>query len=68
MHEALFSPYIVPLGAFAVAIAFGGFAAWRKVREHELRHEFELRQKEMEHQQKMKEMDLEMARLKDGKA
>ena len=49
-------------------LTIGGFAAWRKVREMELRQEAELRQKEMDHQQKMKEMDLEMARLKDGRA
>lgn len=67
MHEILYSPFIVPLGAFVVAIAYYGFTTWRKVREREMTHESELRQKEMDHQQKMKTMDLEIARAKESK-
>jgi hypothetical protein len=64
MHEIFTSPYIVPLGAFAVAIAAIGFGSWKKAREQELIHEANRRQKEMEHQLKLKEMDLELARQK----
>jgi len=67
MHEILNSPYIVPLGGILVAIVYVGFTSWRKVRERELLHESELRQKEMEHQLKLKTMDLELARLKESK-
>jgi hypothetical protein len=67
MHELLNSPYAVPLGGILVAIVYVGFTSWRKVRERELLHESELRQKEMEHQLKLKTMDLELARLKESK-
>lgn len=67
MHEILYSPYIVPLGAFVVAIAYYGFITWRKVREREMNHESEMRQKEMEHQHRMKALDLEIARTHESK-
>lgn len=67
MREIFFSPFVVPMGAFVVAIVAIGFGVWKKVREHELRHEYDLRQKEMDHQIKLKEMDLELARLKAAK-
>jgi hypothetical protein len=67
MHEILYSPYIVPLGAFLVGAVYVGFTSWRKVRERELNQESDLRLKEMEHQLKLKAMDLELARLKAGK-
>jgi hypothetical protein len=63
MIDLLNSPYIVPLGAFAVAIAAVGFGGWRKVREAELRHATEMRLKEMEHEVRIKELELEKARL-----
>lgn len=67
MHEVLNSSYIVPLGGLLVGAIWVGFTTWRKVRERELLHESELRLKEMEHQLKLKAMDLELARLKEGK-
>ena len=67
MHEILYSPFIVPLGAFVVAIVAISFGVWKKVREQEMSHEREMRQKEMDHQLKLKAMDLEMARLKEPK-
>jgi hypothetical protein len=67
MHEILNSPYAVPLGGLLVGAVWVGFTSWRKVRERELLQESELRQKEMEHQLKLKTMDLELARLKESK-
>jgi hypothetical protein len=64
MHDAFFSPYIVPLGAFALGIAYAGFDAWKKVRDRELSHESEWRQKDMEHQLKLKEMEWKIAQAK----
>jgi hypothetical protein len=64
MHDLLYSHYIVPLGAFAVGIAYAGFSTWRRIRERELTHEADMRQKEMDHQRDMKEKELELARLK----
>jgi hypothetical protein len=62
MIQALNSPYIVPLGAFAVAIVVVGFGAWRKVREMEIKHDFEMRNREMEHQLKLKQLELDGTR------
>jgi hypothetical protein len=67
MHEILTSPFIVPLGGLLVGAVWVGFTSWRKIREHELNQESELRLKEMEHQLKLKAMDLELARLKESK-
>ena len=66
MHDIFYSPYMVPLVALLVGIAYVGFTTWRKVREQELDHDREMRQREMEHEQKLKEMDLELARLKES--
>lgn len=65
MPDFLFSPFIVPTVAILAGVAFIGTSAWRKVREKEMLLDQELRLKEMEHQQKMKEMELELARLKN---
>ena len=67
MYEILHSPFVVPLGAFVVAIAYYGFITWRKVSEREMAHEREMRQMEMEHEQKIKALDLEIARAKEPK-
>ena len=67
MHDIMNSPYAVPLGGLLVGAVWVGFTSWRKVRERELLQEGELRQKEMEHQLQLKAMDLELARLKEGK-
>ena len=67
MHEILNSPYAVPLGGLLVGAVWVGFTSWRKVRERELNQESELRLKEMEHQLKLKAMDLELARLKESR-
>jgi hypothetical protein len=62
MSEILSSAYIVPLGAFVLAGTIACFGIWKKVREAELAHERELRLKEMEHAQRMKELELEALR------
>ena len=67
MHDIMNSPYAVPLGGLLVAIVWVGFTSWRKVREQELLHASELRQKEMEHELKLRTMDLELARLRESK-
>ena len=67
MHDIMNSPYAVPLGGLLVGAVWVGFTSWRKVRERELNQASELRLKEMEHQLKLKAMDLELARLKGAK-
>ncbi len=49
---------IIPLGAFAVAIASSVCHAWIKTS----RQENEMKLRTMEHEQKMKAMELDMAR------
>lgn len=63
MFEVLNSAYIVPIGAFVLAGVLTGFGVWKKVREAEMAHERELRIREMEHAQRMKELELEGQRL-----
>ncbi|MFZ6875852.1 hypothetical protein ACO0LF_27600 [Undibacterium sp. Di27W] len=58
MLDILSYSQIVPLGAFAVAIAYAICNAWIKTSQHET----ELQQRTMEHQEKMKAMELEIAR------
>ena len=48
MHDALFSPYLVPVIGILGGIAYFGISAWKKVKEQELEQERELRMKELE--------------------
>ncbi len=63
--DLLSSPFIIPLGAFVMVICIVAIVMWNKNRSKEL--DYELRIREMEHAKKMKEMDLELARLKAQK-
>ncbi len=56
MHDILFSPYIVPVAGILLGGVAIGFGSWHKVRE-----------KEMAHELRMKELELEALRLKASK-
>ena len=60
--QLLTHPFIIPLGGFVMVICIVAITMAHKNREKEL--DYELRLRELEHAKKMKEMDLEMARLK----
>jgi hypothetical protein len=60
------TPFIIPLGAFVMMICIVAIVMSHKNRSKEL--DYELRLRELEHAKKMKEMDLEMARLKGGES
>jgi hypothetical protein len=62
MLEILSSAFIVPVVAIAFGCVLGGLGIWKKVREAELAHEREMRIKEMDHAQRMKELELETLR------
>jgi hypothetical protein len=62
------SPFMVPLGAFAMVVLIVAINSMRKMREKELEAHQRLRQQEMEHERKMKEMDIEKAKLELEKA
>jgi len=52
-------------GLWVMIIAVVGISSWFKFREKELRTQQELRTKEMEHLQKMKELEIELERTKE---
>ncbi len=51
-------------GMWVMIIAVVAIAGWFKFREHELRIQQEIRTREMAHQEKMKEMELELEKTK----
>ncbi|PXX37911.1 hypothetical protein [Undibacterium pigrum] len=62
MHEIFFSPYVVPLGAFCVAIVYKLCHVWSAAQKQEA----DMQQRTLEHQEKMKSMELEIARVNAG--
>lgn len=67
MHM-LHNPLVVPLGAFLMVVIIVAISSLTKMREKELAAHQLLRQQEMEHERKMKEMDIEKAKLELEKA
>lgn len=61
--EFVHSPFGVALGSFVMVVIIVAITSIRKMREKELQAHQELRLHEMEHERKMKEMDIEKARL-----
>ncbi len=59
----LLNPIMIPLGGLVMVVLVVGMATLRKMREKELQAHQELRSREMEHERKMKEMDIEKAKL-----
>jgi len=62
------SPFVVPLGVFLMVVLIVAITSMRKMRERELEAHQLLRNQEMEHERKLKEMELEKARLELEKA
>jgi hypothetical protein len=62
MHD--FMTFLTGNGLWVMIIAVVGISAWLKSRERELRAHQELRTKEMEHLQKMKELEIELEKTK----
>ena len=50
---------MVPLGAFAMTIIIVAIAVFGRMRERELRAHQELRMREMEHERKLKELEVD---------
>jgi hypothetical protein len=63
-------PAIIPLvgmiAGITMVIAIVGLVFWNKTRERELQFHQDLRLKEMEHQRRMKEIELEIEKVKAG--
>jgi hypothetical protein len=62
MHD--FMTFLNGNGLWVMIIAVVGIGSWFKFREKELRTHEELRVKEMQHLQKMKELEIELEKTK----
>jgi len=59
---------LIPLGAFLMVIIIVAIVHFGKMREKELQAHQELRLHEMEHERKLKEMEIEKAKIELEKA
>lgn len=62
------SPFVVPLGAFGMVVLIVAIGSMKKMREKELEAHQRLRQQEMDHERKLKELDIEKAKIELEKA
>lgn len=60
------SPFLVPLGVFAMVVLIVAITEVTKVRNLEVEVHQKLHLQEMEHQRKMRELELELERIKQG--
>ena len=58
------SPFLVPLAVFAIVVLIVGLAELTKIRNLEMEIHQKLYAQEMEHQRKMRELELELERIK----
>jgi len=61
------SPMIIPLAAFALVVIIVAIVHLMKIRELELDAHRRLRIEEMEHQRKMRELDLELGQARKAR-
>jgi hypothetical protein len=61
------SPFIVPLGVFAMVVLIVAITQIVKIREKEMEVQQKLYIEEMEHHRRMRELELELERIKQGK-
>jgi len=62
----MISPFAIPLGAFAALALIVAVLQLAKIREREIEVHHELYREEMEHQRKMKELDIELERVRQA--
>jgi hypothetical protein len=55
---------LIPIAAMLMVIAILAIIFWHRARERELRYQQDLRIREMEHLQKMKQLELEIEKTK----
>ena len=60
------SPFLIPLGVFAMVVLIVAITHVAQIRSLEIEVHQKLQMKEMEHQRKMQELDLELQRIKQG--
>jgi hypothetical protein len=61
------SPFVIPLGVFAMVVLIVAITQIVKIREKEMEVHQKLHIEEMEHQRRLRELDLELERIKQGK-
>jgi hypothetical protein len=61
------SPFVVPLGVFAMVVLIVAITQVAKIRDLELEIHQKLRMEEMEHQRRIRELDMELERIKHQK-
>jgi hypothetical protein len=57
------SPFVIPLGVFAMVVLIVALSEVAKIRNLELEYHQKLHLAEVEHQQKMRELELELERI-----
>ena len=60
------SPFIIPLAAFAMTVLIVAIINMVKIRDKEMDVHQKLHTEQMDHQRKMKELDLELARIRQS--
>lgn len=60
------SPFVIPLAAFLAVALLMAIISVVKLRDTEMDVQQELHREEMEHRHRMKELDLELERVKQG--
>ena len=60
------SPFVIPLAVFAMVVLIVAIAKLTKIRNLEVEFHQKLYLEEMEHQQKMRELELQLQRIKEG--
>lgn len=66
--DILSPPVLGILAPFTMAVLIVGIVMFKKVRENELRVHQELRTREMEHERRLKELEIEKVKLELEKA
>ena len=61
------SPVIIPLGVFAMVVLIVAISHLVKIRDKEMDVQQRLHQEELEHQRKMRELDLELERVRESR-
>jgi len=61
------SPFVIPLAVFAMVVLIVAITQMVKIRDRELEVHQKLHLEEMEHQRKMRELELDLERIKQGK-
>jgi hypothetical protein len=61
------SPFVIPLGVFAMVVLIVAITQIVRIRDKEMEVHQKLHLEEMEHQRKMRELELDLERIKLGK-